>query len=385
LIQVKITTRNRNGTWQYRVRYQDENGSWHEKSKGGFKREREAYQEGQIAARKVEDGAYRNERITVSSFFDFWYETYKKDKLAYNSQESIKRAMKVIKPQLGALLLDKVNSISYQKFINKLTDRYATATIRTYHARYHDAFKTAVKIGYLPKNPTEDVVISSREGVQKKKKILELDEIPKFMSAAKALGQKAYTALFLDINTGLRCGELIALTWDDYQEPYLMVNKTAVHKTHEGTFIDQPKTKSAYRKIKLDPKTIEVLNAWKTRQSTDNEADGIKNVRNLIFPGKDGIYFSSHLTVRFWIRKACESAGIKTISTHALRHTHTVLEMDAGADLKYVSKRLGHAKESTTIGIYHHVSDHIADESARRYNDFVGQLWGNKSSEADNP
>ncbi|TGA96720.1 site-specific integrase [Sporolactobacillus shoreae] len=377
MIQVKLTTRNRNGAWQYRVRYQDENGTWHEKSKGGFKREREARQEGQIATRKVEDGAYQNERITVSAYLDFWFDTYKKDKLAYNSQESIKRAIKVIKPEIGHLLLDKLNAITYQKFINKIAKKYAQSTVRTYHARYHDAFKTAVKIGYLTKNPAADVVISNREDNRDKKKILELSEIPKFITAAKTLGQKAYTALFLDLNTGLRCGELIALTWDDYEEPYLSINKTAVHRTHEGTFIDQPKTKSAYRRIKLDPTTNEVLKAWKSRQETDNDADGIKNIRNLIFPGEDGVYFSSHLTVRFWIRKACEFAGIDHISTHSLRHTHTVLEMDAGADIKYVSKRLGHAKESTTIGIYHHVSEHIADESAKRYDEFVGQLWGN--------
>ncbi|MDD9149224.1 tyrosine-type recombinase/integrase [Sporolactobacillus sp. CQH2019] len=438
MIGVSLTTRERNGKWQYRVRYMDPNtGNWKEKSQGGYSKERDARAEGRMVARKVEDGAYKNDRITVGAFLDFWYETYKEDKLAYNTLMNIKRSIKVIKPELGNLMLDKLNSITYQKFINRLSKRYAISSVRTFHRRYHDAFKIAVKTGYLQTNPAADVVITNRKIDKEKKKILEYDEIPKFMIAARSeydrltqsifvlqkviseqrkqllelngernaklaveinknvvhlsrltdlqeKAMKSFTALFFDLNTGLRCGELIALTWDDYHDQSIEVNKTAVHITHVGTVITEPKTKSSHRMVELDSETNKILLAWKHKQHEFNMANGIRNTRNLIFTGQDGQSFLSHLTVRFWIRKACEKAGIDHISTHALRHTHTVMEMDSGADSKYVSERLGHSKVDTTMNIYHHVSHHVAEASAERYENFMGQLWGRSEDKAQN-
>jgi site-specific recombinase XerD len=42
---------------------------------------------------------------------------------------------------------------------------------------------------------------------------------------------------------------------------------------------------------------------------------------------------------------------------HMLRHTHTSMLTEAGADLRAIMQRLGHSDSKTTLSVYTHVTD----------------------------
>jgi integrase len=64
-----------------------------------------------------------------------------------------------------------------------------------------------------------------------------------------------------------------------------------------------------------------------------------------------------------------------SVTFHALRHTHASVLIDAGIDVVKISKRLGHAKISTTLDVYSHLFVAREDKSAQAINDAVTALF----------
>ncbi|HEM1574863.1 TPA: tyrosine-type recombinase/integrase, partial [Listeria monocytogenes] len=62
---------------------------------------------------------------------------------------------------------------------------------------------------------------------------------------------------------------------------------------------------------------------------------------------------------------------LKKITSHGFRHTHASLLFEAGASLKDVQERLGHADIQTTSNIYTHVTQEKKDSTASLFSDFM--------------
>ncbi|UNK17315.1 tyrosine-type recombinase/integrase [Paenibacillus sp. N3/727] len=62
---------------------------------------------------------------------------------------------------------------------------------------------------------------------------------------------------------------------------------------------------------------------------------------------------------------------IPVLSPYALRHTHAVHLLEAGANIKYVSERLGHASVKVTADTYLHITDKIEDDAIALYEQYV--------------
>ncbi|MED4515349.1 tyrosine-type recombinase/integrase [Bacillus subtilis] len=71
--------------------------------------------------------------------------------------------------------------------------------------------------------------------------------------------------------------------------------------------------------------------------------DFIKMEDSIIFQNCHGHYLTPS-TIRDTMQGYCKKAGVDYKGTHGFRHTHAVLQLESGANLKYVSNRLGHKK-----------------------------------------
>ena len=185
-----------------------------------------------------------------------------------------------------------------------------------------------------------------------------------------AAGHRLFPAFWLAATTGVRRSELLGLRWDDIdlRDATLSVNRGLVavgYELHES----RGKTRNSRRRIDLDPTTVSVLTAWRGWQKAEHAAVGIED-RGWIFTDAEGNPVHPHAISQAFERIATR-AGVPAIRLHDLRHTHATLLLKAGAHVKVVSERLGHANPAFTIETYQHVLPGMQADAARVFEQLV--------------
>jgi integrase len=82
-----------------------------------------------------------------------------------------------------------------------------------------------------------------------------------------------------------------------------------------------------------------------------------------VFPTWDGKPRSPGALTKEWSR-AIRGAGLN-VTLHALRHTHASSLIAAGVDVLTISRRLGHASPTITLGVYGHLYSNTDDRAAQ--------------------
>lgn len=223
-----------------------------------------------------------------------------------------------------------------------------------YHRFLSAMLETAVQWQIIKDNPCKRVKAPRAE----KKEAAYLDE-DQAAELIAALDQEpiAYRAMILMIlNTGLRRGELLALTWADIdlKTAVLTIRKNAVYLPGKGVSIDTPKTDSSRRSIKVPTSIIPMLKQYKAWQSEQRLKLGdVWKDNNLIFTSWDGSPVRPD-TLTNWFTNFVRRHNLPHVTIHGLRHTNASLLIAAGTNLRTVSGRLGHSQASTTANIYAH-------------------------------
>jgi integrase len=216
------------------------------------------------------------------------------------------------------------------------------------------------------------------------------DQLDKFLNTvtpvknAKYKASIQYYALFtLLARTGLRIGEALALTWDDLdtESGRVTVSKTLVYPLNSTPYISTPKSKNSGRQIKLDDHTVKLMKRHRLNQKEvvlmyENYQP---SKDNLVFHQHDGRWLRTNV-VREYFKEICKRAELPILSPHALRHSHAVHLLEAGANIKYVSERLGHASVKVTADTYLHVTVKIEDDALDLYGQYIsnGQIMGKR-------
>ena len=152
-----------------------------------------------------------------------------------------------------------------------------------------------------------------------------------------------YYALFETLFwTGMRCGELLALTPADinFETKQISINKTYFRQKGKD-LITEPKTEKSNRIIEIP----EFLSA--ELQQYINSRYGMCQENRL--------FELSARAVQKMLQQHTEKAELKKIRVHDLRHSHVAMLIDMGVQPIAISKRLGHEKVTTTMNIYGHL------------------------------
>ncbi|MEK4414942.1 site-specific integrase [Bacillus sp. FSL K6-0268] len=380
--------RKRNDKWEYRIRYK-EMGKYKETSKGGFKTKKEA----QLAAAKIEEklvngSNIQDGKITFNEYLYEWLNVFKKGNVAPRTYMVYEKNIRLhILPVFGELKLKDLTRIKYQKFINNLLEKYSKKTVETINVTMHHALDTAInELGILEKNPTTKIKLRTTRVSSKNDdiKCYDIDELHQFLTyILNEKGGFKYYSLFMFLSrTGLRIGECLALQWEDidFEEQKLFINKTLITtKRNEKILFGPPKNRSSKRTISLDSSTISHLRKMKIEQNKNTLKNGkYYKEYNFVFTHEDNSCMLHPATLKL-LQQACKKGNLKYITLHGFRHTHAVHLLQSGANLKYVSERLGHSSIDMTANVYLHITKSIEETAVNQYDEFLksrGQIVG---------
>lgn len=322
--------------------------------------------------------ANKKTRVTVEQIIHRWLWDYKRIEICSKTCEWYEHLIhKMIEPHIGGLSLDRINTLTIQTLINRLTmvDNYASRTVRGVRSILVQSFDLACQLGLMQGNPATAVKLpkTRRRGKKDEEKAISAEVCAKLLQAAQS-DPMMHTVITTLLFTGLRIGELLALRWCDidYEQKSLTVDEAVVRrpvyneqgdKTALKIEVGEPKTAGSYRTVQLSEPVIEALQEW--YQYLAHQPYGKWRIRpeNFIFASSqtktaysyDG--FRSMYT-RFLKRNGLQQYGI---NLHRFRHTFATLLMEAGTNPKVVQSQLGHSSITTTLGIYTHVTPALKD------------------------
>ena len=166
-----------------------------------------------------------------------------------------------------------------QSLINKLSEKYSRSTISKVYVILNMCFNHALTKGHIGENPMMKVKMPKESSLVTKKKEakwLSSNDVEKLVLEAERVntrefrikgkvGERVYGVnayyVILIIYTGLRIGELMALTWNDidFKNKTLSVNKSRAKGKIDGKtalYIKDPKSESGTRLIPLSDRAI---------------------------------------------------------------------------------------------------------------------------------
>ena len=366
----------------YHARFVDKAGKRHEKYFQTIPEARNWIEQAKYAD-KHED-VFCPSDTTVDAWFSFWIENIVGD-LAPNTLRNYRERYKQnIQPIIGKMLLSDVKPMHCKKVLLSMDADYAGSTIRQTYITMGTMFKAAKENGLIDTHPLDGVRFEVSVKAPDEIHFLTVAEQAKFMEAAKRSHNYAQYALILE--TGLRTGEMIGLTWDaiDWERHTLTVNKTLEFRYKQQEWrAGPPKTKKSYRTIPLTDTAYQIL--WDLYQVREYRKEAPEldkvltyvdrrtaektkmNMRDLVFinfrtgmPAKNSSY-DTHLY------KLCDTAGIERFCMHALRHTYATRAIERGMPPKVLQKLLGHASIKTTMDKYVHVTDDSLFQAVRQF------------------
>jgi integrase len=229
----------------------------------------------------------------------------------------------------------------------------------------------------LQKNPCLGATVKGKEK-QKEIQFIDSADIPPFLQAAYQDNYLYLLFFMVLIETGMRKGEAAALQWSDidFEEQKLHITKTLYFKakTKEELF-GETKTYRSTRTITISQPLIQALQHQINHQTQHKLIlnEHYHHDLNLVLCRDDGNFMpNSSLFNAF----ACilARAGLPSLPIHSLRHTHAVLQLESGADMKYVQERLGHGSMAITADVYAHISKRMEETQKSRFEDYMKNL-----------
>ena len=388
MAEVRVTKRG--NVYQYQFEIAKVDGKRKYINKSGFKTKSEALESGNIAyAEYINTGKpFKESKISYSDYLDYWLNNYCKTNLKYNTIQSYTTLIeKYIKPRIGKYRISNITSVALNKFIVDLVNEYDFS--REYFKNLlkvvKGSFRDACNLyGIIKYNPALTIRLPKMDKVEEDiKHLYSLDEIDIILNRFK--DNATFIASFLtSCYTGMRTGEVFALTWDDIdlEKGIIYINHNIYDKPKDQFgrwYIGTTKTSRGTRTINIGNILIEALSNYKKRQDFLKNVYGkdykyyhIEDVKNeygkviekrivlnksdvddkldLVFTKDNGTYTGTDL-IRYPFKVIRDELNIKC-RFYDLRGTYATKILNNGTEIRDVADILGHRNIETTENYY---------------------------------
>ena len=330
----------------------------------------------------IDAGTYQEPcKMTVSEWLDIWAEDYLKGIKASSIHLYKENIRLYIKPALGAVKLEALDTPMIQRFYNRLEagkgDKagLSAKTIKNIHGVFHKALQQAVAIGYLRFNPSDACILP--RAVHKEIQPLNRQQITDFLQEIQ--GHRHQVLYTLALFSGMREGELLGLMWDcvDFESNTILVDKQLRRSQEKGGqyYFSPPKSNKS-RRITIAPSVMKLLQFHRQEQARQRLFVGPGWVdSHLVFTNEIGDRLS-YRTVYDCFKRIAAKIGCPEARFHDLRHTYAVMALESGDSIKTVQENLGHHAASFTLDVYGHVSEQMRMQSADRMERLLKNISG---------
>ena len=315
------------------------------------------------------------DEYTVATWLKLWYELYAKPNVrtaTANRYQLIIDTYTV--PRIGTIKLKKLTTRHLQKLYKDLLESgrvrpgknqgtgLSTTTVHSVHLMLHAALDRAVKERLIPRNPCEDCVVPKPRKLDMN--VLSPEQMGAYLEAAQR--RELLPMFYLELVSGLRKGELVALRWDDLdiQSRTISVCRQYVRNPDGSLELTRPKTENSVRLVSIPQVAVDLL-----IQEHDRHPDN-----PYLFPSPlTGEMYHPDSVVNLH-KKILKDAGLEHLRFHDLRHTFATTALQNGVDVKTVSSMLGHFDAGFTLRTYTHAIRQKQDEAAQAMGNFMEQV-----------
>lgn len=359
---------------------QRKNGSYHGRYVDRFGKRKSVYSNDlQEIKQKLAELDYENrhglsvvdDKIVLDEWYEKWMKVYKSPNIRKNTKRHyVSIYEKHISPALGGMKLIDIGKIHIQNLINCLKEGgLQWETQNKVRVLLGDLFNCALADQYVNRNPCLGVKCPSPRP-ENEPRFLSKDEQALFFECCAG---RWYDNLFnVAINTGLRPGELAALTWDniDIKNMVIYVEHTLVYQKFEGDekkvfHLEDTKTLKSNRTVPINDECLKYLKRQfiqksvisRRKQSTSFYDDCLfVNRRNNPINATD--YTHAITEVLRDVNELLDPLEqIEPFSGHTFRHTFATRCIESGIRPKTLQTLLGHTNLKTTMDMYVHVDD----------------------------
>jgi integrase len=312
-------------------------------------------------------------KVTVSEFLDRWQKDWAANNVSPKTQERFSQLiMHQVQPHLGSMPIQKLRAVHLSELYGRLLrngrvggGELSAKTVGHVHRCLRRAFGHAAQWGLITQNPV--ALVHPPRVQQAEIEILRENEVEAMLASVRTRNAMLCTIAIVALGSGLRRGELCALRWSniDLDSRTLRVEQS-IEQTRAGLRFKAPKTKHGLRTMTLPASVISELRAHWRAQNEQRLALGVGRSApdDLVFPAWNNQPLMPNTLSREWSRTIAAIGG-RRISLHALRHTHASGMIAAGVDILTVSRRLGHASPTITLGVYGHLYGNTDDRAAQ--------------------
>lgn len=304
---------------------------------------------------------------TVASWVRTWYEVYAEPRIRPNIREYYTNYIENhIVPGIGRIMLDKLTTIQIQRFYNNLQKNgrvqrkgypelkdksLSPRVVCGVHTLLSNCLDQAVAEHLILSNPAQGCKLPKLE--KKEMRILPQEKIGMYPAEADRRGLLA--AFYLELTTGLRRGELLALCWTGLNAETKTISVTKqVNRIKGELVVSPPKTQNSVRTLAIPQQAVDLL-IEEHKKHPGNP---------YMFPSpKTGTMYDPD-AFRRTHDKILKAIGAEHVRFHDMRHLFATLSLKNGVDVKTLSGALGHYSAGFTLNTYTHATAQMKQDAA---------------------